>query len=491
MYVPRVLLVEQDPELRRVVEQLFLEDGYPYDVAAAPLEGLQRLQDAAYDVLIVDPEVGSAEGLALMEAVRARFPSVEIIALSREPTVEVTAQALRLGAYDFLFKPLADLGSLRQALRRVAEKIRLSRQNLVLLRDLHASNEGLARLQRAVKELDNELLSLYAGVRARNATIDLRAVHEMGVAAVSHFCSGREVILLAYQDRDRKLRGEVTSNPERRLLWRLEVNVSPEDEQRFDQIDERHPVASLLRDYLGNNDLMLVSLTHGQRVQGVLVVLSPPDLPMGPIEAGLVRQFADWLSITFESARLYKAILDLAVVDGLTGLYNHRFLQDRLRAEIARASRHGHPVSLLFCDIDDFKLYNDRFGHAAGDALLAEIGRILRNTGSYTDALIAFRESDVTARYGGEEFVVILPETPAEGAVVKAERLREAVERTPFAQSETQPLGSVTLSIGVAEFPHDAADKNGLLQAADRALYRAKQLGKNRVVRAADPGPFE
>jgi diguanylate cyclase (GGDEF)-like protein len=485
MYIPRVLVVEQDPALRQRLAQALSDDAYPHLCVGDADEALRRVQEGSYDVLVVDPEAGIADGVALMETVRARFPSVEIIVLAQAPTVEVATQALRLGAYDFLFKPVeSDLRSLRQALRRVAEKIRLSRQNLVLLRDLQAGNEGNVRLHRSVMELNNELLSLYAGAKARSASLDLRAVEEMGLAALSHFAAGREVLFLRYDGRDRTLLGEISTNSDRRLLSRLTVNLAPEDDPRFDQIDERHPAASLLRDYLGVQDLLVLPLTHGGRHQGVVVVVSRPDIPQSPLETRLVRQFGEWLAIAFESGRLYKAILDLTVIDGLTGLYNHRFFHDRLRAEIARASRHGHPVSLLFCDIDDFKQYNDRLGHAAGDSLLEEIGRFLRNTEGSRDLLIAFRGSDVAARYGGEEFVVILPETHAAGALVKAERLRQAVERTPFRGAAAQPLGRVTVSIGVAEYPRDAADKNALIEAADMAMYRAKQLGKNRAVDA-------
>jgi diguanylate cyclase (GGDEF)-like protein len=119
-------------------------------------------------------------------------------------------------------------------------------------------------------------------------------------------------------------------------------------------------------------------------------------------------------------------VLDLSAIDGLTGLYNHRFFQQRLRDEVARAARYARPVPLLFCDIDDFNLYNHRNGHAAGDDVLAMLGQIFRNDGG-GQLLIAFRESDVRARYGGEEFAVILPETTFDCARDKAERLREAV----------------------------------------------------------------
>lgn len=487
MYLPRVLVVEPDPSLRNSLCGLLSTEGYPYFDTDDPQEGLREIQQRGFDVLFIDPTVGNSEGLAVMETVRARFPSLEIIALAREPSVQITTRALRLGTYDILSKPFEDLGHLRQVLRRVSERVRLSRQNQVLLRELQAGNQGLARLQAALKELTNELLLLYTGAKARSATLDQRAVHELGVAALSTFCGGRETMFLRYDERDRSLRGEVTTNPDRRLLGRLAIDLGPDDPPRFDHIDRRHPVATLLCDYLANRNLIVLPLSYGGTPQGLLVVLDLGEAPLAPAEVKLVEQFAEWLELFFESSQLYQALLELSATDGLTGLYTHRFFQDRLREEVARSTRHGHPVSLLFCDLDNFKQYNDRYGHAAGDAVLVQMGRLLGSPTEDSALVLAFRESDIAARYGGEEFVVILPETPLSGAVTKAERLRAAVEHATFDLPDAE-AGRITVSVGVAECPADAENRSELLERADANLYRAKQLGKNRVVSSLDRG---
>lgn len=172
---------------------------------------------------------------------------------------------------------------------------------------------------------------------------------------------------------------------------------------------------------------------------------------------------------------------ELTLRDGLTGLYNHRYFQERLQAEVARSRRHNHQVGLLFIDIDYFKRYNDTHGHPAGDHLLKKVARLLTVDVRAEDVIARLRASDVVARYGGEEFAIILPETHLGGAKSIAERIHKAVREHDFPGRETQPFGTITVSIGVAAFPDSAPDAAALLDAADRAMYRAKENGRDRV----------
>ena len=160
----------------------------------------------------------------------------------------------------------------------------------------------------------------------------------------------------------------------------------------------------------------------------------------------------------------------LSITDGLTKLHNHRFFQDHLTREIKRVGRTGEPLSMLLVDIDDFKGLNDRFGHAAGDELLAGLARIMNDT---------VRESDLLARYGGEEFVVLCSNTDLEGAYSLAEKVRTAISETSFILDDSLRPTRVTVSTGVAQF---RGNRKEFFQAADRALYRAKAEGKNCVV---------
>lgn len=191
---------------------------------------------------------------------------------------------------------------------------------------------------------------------------------------------------------------------------------------------------------------------------------------------------------TRELVDLMAKLEQLALRDGLTGLYNHRFFQDALTTELARSTRYSRDLSLVFLDVDHFKSFNDRNGHPAGDKLLIRLARILAATAGddVPDVKIRGRASDIPTRYGGEEFVIILPETGKAGACIRAERIREEVERTAFEGAEGQPGGRITVSIGVATYPGDALTKTPLVEAADQALLRAKRTGRNRVIAAGD-----
>ncbi len=171
-----------------------------------------------------------------------------------------------------------------------------------------------------------------------------------------------------------------------------------------------------------------------------------------------------------EIQALEVSLREQAIRDGLTGLYNRRYLDETLERECFRAGREGRPLSLIIADVDHFKGFNDRYGHQAGDRMLQAFGEMLGND---------IRHGDIACRYGGEEFVVILPHAPLSAARERAERLRAefAALQIPFGGK----ILSSTLSLGLAAFPEHAGDAESLLHAADQALYAAKTRGRNRV----------
>lgn len=183
-------------------------------------------------------------------------------------------------------------------------------------------------------------------------------------------------------------------------------------------------------------------------------------------------QGRELLSATAELERVTRDLEVLSYRDALTGLYNHRAFQERLREELARSRRYNKPLSLLYCDIDDFARINAELGYQTGDAILRRLAEVL----TASDSSGRLRESDVAARFGGEEIVILLPETSKEGAAIKAERLRAAVEQSGF-PGERQ----IRISIGLAGFPDDAGTSSDLVRSAERALEIAKSSGRNRV----------
>jgi len=164
----------------------------------------------------------------------------------------------------------------------------------------------------------------------------------------------------------------------------------------------------------------------------------------------------------------------LAITDELTTLFNVRHFRDALKREHERSARYRKPYSVILCDLDHFKNYNDKNGHIAGDSALQLTASLLRGRA---------RDSDLVARYGGEEFVILCPEVSAEQASVLAEALRSGIEQANFSHGKKQPLGKVTLSLGVASFPAHGTDPAEIVRHADEALYASKGAGRNRVTR--------
>ncbi len=199
-----------------------------------------------------------------------------------------------------------------------------------------------------------------------------------------------------------------------------------------------------------------------------------------------------------ESVRRREAKLrELSVRDALTGLYNRGYFYYRFRSEIQRAKRYGRTVSLLILDVDDFKRFNDAYGHLAGDNLLRSVAEVMAANIRRNDATPSY-EVDIACRYGGEEFALILPEAAAFGGRAAAERIRTTIETQGAVavaerirrQIEAQRQGTppLTVSIGVASYPEHGVDLDTLLRMADDAMYAAKRQGKNRVAVAGMPG---
>lgn len=190
----------------------------------------------------------------------------------------------------------------------------------------------------------------------------------------------------------------------------------------------------------------------------------------------LLTMLAELTAVAIGTARSRQEIRNEATIDALTGLYNRKYLADRLPAELRRAEGYGSPLSVILFDVDHFKHYNDHNGHPAGDACLKAVARIAREE---------TRGSHFVARYGGEEFLVVAVDTSPEQALAEAERIRAAVASADIEAAAAQPLGCLSVSLGVATFPAHGRTMPELIEAADAALYRSKQTGRNRVTEAS------
>jgi len=217
--------------------------------------------------------------------------------------------------------------------------------------------------------------------------------------------------------------------------------------------------------------ILCAPLISRGRTIGVLEILNKRGGSFTKTDLEQVLTLVEPCAIAIENAILFQRTEQLTITDDLTRLFNSRYLNLYLGREIKRCKRHGIPLSVIFLDLDGFKGINDQYGHLAGSGTLTEVGGILA---------LGVRESDILARYGGDEFIVVLPETPASGALVIAERLRRAIEEHRFL--EPQGIAArISASFGISTYPDHALSPEGLIQKADQAMYRVKEREKNGI----------
>jgi diguanylate cyclase (GGDEF)-like protein len=217
-----------------------------------------------------------------------------------------------------------------------------------------------------------------------------------------------------------------------------------------------------------------VPLQASDALLGVIVLASHERRELSAAEMGRFTVLGNQSAVSLQNALLHDEIQRLSDTDRLTDLCNNAYLKKCLNEEFDRSARYRHDLSVIMMDIDNFKAFNDTYGHLRGDAVLRALGGVIRENS---------RTADVAARYGGEEFVLMLPETGTAGAMAVAERIRAGVEALRIEGSEGVPVVK-TVSVGVATFPAHAASALRLLESADEAMYRAKHAGKNRVFSA-------
>ncbi len=247
-------------------------------------------------------------------------------------------------------------------------------------------------------------------------------------------------------------------NPNRHVIRSRAPYIVPDTHAAYAAF--REPPHSHIRSWLG------VPLLVKDEVIGMIALDKTTTGYFSQEDAEVALTFANQVAMAIENARLYEETNLLAITDELTGLFNVRYFYHELRGEILRSERYGHSCSLIFFDIDDFKIYNDRYGHLAGDDLLREMGGILKET---------MRHPDTAARYGGEEFTIIQPETEQAEAVRSAQRVWRQIREHQFCVAGIGREGRITISVGVATYPRDAKTAKELVHAADMALYVAKR----------------
>lgn len=344
-----------------------------------------------------------------------------------------------------------------------------------------------ARLYAETRRRATQFEALYEVGRAMASTLSLPEILGRISDAVSNLLRARSMSLrLLSPDGQQLTRVTGYNLSDATLQQAEELGVDAEANPSLVAVREKRPVvvANLAEEegpyapwlavarQLEYRGFLAVPLVVQDRSVGCLNLYLAEPYEVGGEEVRMLTTLASQAAISIENARLFEETRQLAITDPLTGLANHRQFYDQLAREFRRAQRYGRPLTLLMLDLDRFKQFNDRFGHLAGDQALRETAEVLRqNT----------RSVDILARYGGEEFAAILPETEIGRALVQADRMRRAVATHPLAGMEGTAAENVTVSIGIASLAPTMRRIEDLVQAADQALYRAKDQGRNRV----------
>ncbi len=313
-----------------------------------------------------------------------------------------------------------------------------------------------------------------------STTLSVAQVCQMVVLRTGDFITAGDAVLIALAT----VPGEAGSLPV--VAWKAVKNYEKFIRKEGDMFDEwvaRHNKRLIVSDTHQDfrfdinqtlkqeivRSLIAVPLLHGGRVMGTLRINAARREAFTNEDLRLLDAIGALASSAISNARLYEKTEELAIRDSLTGLYVRRHFYERLKQEHHRALLTKRPLAFLMCDLDYFKACNDRFGHGAGDLMLIRFAELMRESA----------EHGILARYGGEEFAVLLAETAKPEALAAAEKIRAAVEKTPFILRREKV--QMTVSIGVAVMPDDTLDMQALIEKADQALYKAKGAGRNRV----------
>ena len=450
----RVLIAHDDPRVGETARDALAALG-PVDVAPDPGALLATLQSEPVSLVVLGAGRDGPYGGDLLQRVRDTAPGAAIVVAGGEGGADPARAALRAGAAGYVAAPVS-AGALWAAAERALAGRALERENEALRSTLHTV-EISGRLLRC---LDPSTVYAVASRRQRGLAHFRRPSLPSSDGLVFRGFSREE----AQRIRQSLLRAEPVGHA-------AEGPVDVATDGSLHAVLRRVEVAD-------PGQILCIPLSGHEREAGVIHVFGD-GTPFDESEMERARVVAEYAAIALDNAERYNGAKARALIDDATGLYNFRYLLDSADHELERAARYGLELSVLFIDIDRFKQVNDHHGHLVGTATLRHVASHLQR---------CVRQIDTLARYGGDEFTVLLSDTSSAAARTAAERIRQAVADSVFDDGQGNAV-RVTVSIGAASYPRDSGTRDELIDLADKAMYRAKSLGRDRVALAEDLDP--
>lgn len=453
----KILVIDDDRFYQEFCKDVLEEEGYKVKTTFTGTEALAILRDEKFDLALIDLVLPEMSGALVLEKAKLICPDLDLIIMTGYASVESAVQCLKAGASDYLTKPLNP------------EELKITVKRIIELRHLFDENVEL-----------KSLLLLYENCQRISSCLELEKLYKLGLDGLMSVLGGKAG-LAVFSSEERKgeeLKAFSGINAQEAeslfdFLLERELSLIPEKPIVYENpsVCEKYPMTQYL-----NCKSLVVFPFHilDDRLQGTMAILCPKQLSLENLGDNVHFVF-EQIQRSLENALKYQDAQRLIFIDDLTGLFNTRYLDVALQTELSRSRRYKNHLSVLFVDLDYFKLVNDSYGHLVGSWLLVEVARVLKS---------CVREIDVVVRYGGDEFVIILSETDLAGAKVVAERIRQRMAEHQFMPRNDLIL-KITCCVGIATFPDDGQTKEELIHLADKAMYRGKETTRNVVYSAS------
>lgn len=434
-------------------------------------EAYQAANTNPPNIIFTQPEIANNKlsYLDLIQQSKKLGHNLKLFTMSTRDNYEDTLSTIDNGAFDVVTHPQISRKAIELSIIRALEIIDLKDKINLLEEKLETAEEKLKEKSDPFEV--NKIITKLSKENNTNKVIQVSLEHLKNCLNATYpILFFKNNIDNQYLELKSYVNFENKSNINNFI--HLKCSNTSEYVKKFESLENVDEVKTYIFKYFNSERITTLPFISSGKIIGFLFFLEIKK------EISFRNELYNFLSIVqsfYYTAIMHEQVKALAIKDPLTNLYNRRFFNQKIDEEIVYSKQTHYPLSIIYLDIDHFKIYNDKNGHPAGDKLLILISKILRDTA---------RKSDIVARMGGEEFCLLLPHTNSKGALIIAERIRSHIELYDFEHKNNQPLGKITVSIGISEYPSISSDAEDLIKKADLALYYVKEKSRNATALA-------